>query len=67
MTAGMSTKRWLAHYDSDVPQTIGHYPEKTLLDYLAELARDRADQVTERGQVTAGLRGENVGTLIRAS
>jgi long-chain acyl-CoA synthetase len=43
MTAGMSTKRWLAHYDSDVPQTIGHYPEKTLVDYLAELARERAD------------------------
>jgi len=43
MTAGMSTKPWLAHYDSDVPQTIACYPGKTLVDYLAELARERAD------------------------
>jgi long-chain acyl-CoA synthetase len=40
----MSTKPWLAHYDDDVPRTIAPYPEKTLVDYLAELARDHADQ-----------------------
>ena len=39
----MSNKRWLAHYDADVPQTLVPYPEKTLLDYLSELARDNAD------------------------
>ncbi|HEY6362383.1 MAG TPA: AMP-binding protein [Vicinamibacterales bacterium] len=39
----MSTKPWLAHYDDDVPQTIANYPGKTLVDYLAELARERAD------------------------
>jgi long-chain acyl-CoA synthetase len=39
----MPNKRWLAHYDSDVPQTLVPYPDKTLLDYLSELARDHAD------------------------
>ena len=29
---------WLAHYDSDVARSLEPYPEKTLLDYLAELA-----------------------------
>ena len=31
---------WLAHYDSDVPKTLAPYPERTLLDYLDDLARD---------------------------
>jgi long-chain acyl-CoA synthetase len=35
--------RWLAHYDSDVPKTLAPYPDKTLLDYLADLARDNPD------------------------
>ena len=39
----MSTKRWLTHYDADVPRSLAPYPEKTLLDYLAELARDHPD------------------------
>jgi long-chain acyl-CoA synthetase len=30
---------WLEHYDSGVPRTIGTYPEKTLVDFLAERAR----------------------------
>jgi long-chain acyl-CoA synthetase len=34
---------WLAHYDSDVPATLEPYPERTLLDYLADTARDRPD------------------------
>src|SRR5918996_4223898 len=40
----MSTKPWLSHYDSDVPQTLAPYPERTLLDYLTDLARDNADR-----------------------
>ena len=32
-------KPWLAHYDADVPQSLT-YPDKTLVDYLAELGRD---------------------------
>jgi long-chain acyl-CoA synthetase len=36
--------RWLPHYDADVPTTIAPYPEKTLVDYLAELARDHGDK-----------------------
>lgn len=36
----MATKPWLEHYDSDVPPTLAPYPDKTLLDYLDELARD---------------------------
>ena len=31
---------WLAHYDSDVPRTLAPYPERTLLDYLADNARE---------------------------
>ena len=33
---------WLAHYDSDVPKTLAPYPERTLLDYLADHAREHA-------------------------
>jgi hypothetical protein len=28
--------RWLAHHDKDVPATVGPYPERTLLDDLAD-------------------------------
>lgn len=34
---------WLAHYDPGVPATLGPYPQRTLLDSLADLARDRPD------------------------
>src|SRR5688572_28624156 len=34
------TRPWLAHYDSDVRPSLAPYPDKTLLDYLSELARD---------------------------
>ncbi|MBI2828435.1 MAG: long-chain fatty acid--CoA ligase [Acidobacteria bacterium] len=37
-------KPWLAHYDSDVAASLAPYPNKTLLDYLADLARDRGDK-----------------------
>src|SRR5919201_2398682 len=37
----MADKPWLAHYDPDVPHSLYPYPEKTLLDYLAALARDQ--------------------------
>jgi len=36
----MADKPWLAHYDADVPHSLHPYPEKTLLDYLAALARE---------------------------
>ena len=37
----MSADRpWLPHYDSDVRHSLSPYPEKTLLDYLAALAKD---------------------------
>src|SRR6202521_3316825 len=32
---------WLAHYDSDVPATLAPYPNRTLVDYLADAARER--------------------------
>jgi long-chain acyl-CoA synthetase len=35
-------KPWLAKYDSDVRQTLAPYPDKTLVDYLDELAREHA-------------------------
>jgi long-chain acyl-CoA synthetase len=37
-------KPWLAHYDQDVPRTLVPYPERTLVDFLTELARDHGDK-----------------------
>ena len=31
----------MSHYDAGVPLTLAPYPDRTLLDYLADLARDR--------------------------
>ena len=33
-------KPWLAHYDADVKPTLEPYPNNTLIDYLARLARE---------------------------
>jgi long-chain acyl-CoA synthetase len=35
---------WLSHYDAGVPKTLAPYPERTLLDYLAESARTLSDK-----------------------
>ena len=32
---------WLAHYDEGVPATLAPYPDRTLIDYLADAARAR--------------------------
>jgi long-chain acyl-CoA synthetase len=32
---------WLSHYDEGVPETLAPYPERTLVDYLADAARER--------------------------
>jgi long-chain acyl-CoA synthetase len=32
---------WLSHYDSDVPRSLAPYPNRTILDYLADLVRTR--------------------------
>ena len=37
-------KPWLAHYDADVPASLKPYPDRTLVDYLLELARDHGDK-----------------------
>jgi len=37
-------KPWLAHYDADVAQSVAPYPDKTLLDYLSDLARTHGDK-----------------------
>src|SRR5512140_977339 len=34
---------WLAHYDAGVPATLAPYPKGTLLDYIADVARQRPD------------------------
>src|SRR4051812_13991057 len=44
MGASMSDKPWLAQYDPDVARSLAPYPEKTLLDYLALLARQHGDK-----------------------
>ena len=38
------TTPWLAHYDEGVPATLAPYPTRTLVDYLADAARDRPHQ-----------------------
>jgi long-chain acyl-CoA synthetase len=32
---------WLAHYDPGVPATLAPYPDRTLVDYLTDAARER--------------------------
>ncbi len=34
---------WLDHYDSGIPHTIGTYPDKTLVDFLAQHAAARPE------------------------
>jgi long-chain acyl-CoA synthetase len=34
---------WLAHYDAGVPATLSPYSNRTLLDYVADAARERPD------------------------
>ena len=34
---------WLQHYDDGVPRTIGTYPDKTLVDFVTQHARDKPD------------------------
>ena len=38
-----AVKRWLTHYDPGVAPTIAPYPDRTLLDYLSDLARNQTD------------------------
>jgi long-chain acyl-CoA synthetase len=37
-------KPWLAHYDADVAASLEPYPNKTLLDYLSELAETHGEK-----------------------
>ena len=39
----MTLYPWHSHYDADVRTTLSPYPERTLLDYLADAVRDRPD------------------------
>src|SRR5215510_5855391 len=39
-----AVKPWLEHYDPDVRPSLEPYPNKTLLDYLAELAALHGDK-----------------------
>jgi long-chain acyl-CoA synthetase len=37
-------KPWLAHYDGNVPHSLAPYPNLTLVDYLAKLARENGSK-----------------------
>jgi long-chain acyl-CoA synthetase len=39
-----SAAPWLAHYDEGVPASLAPYPQRTLVDYLADAAGDRPQQ-----------------------
>jgi long-chain acyl-CoA synthetase len=39
----MNETPWLGHYDSGVPATLAPYPSRTLLDFVADIARERPD------------------------
>jgi long-chain acyl-CoA synthetase len=38
------TAPWLEHYDAGVPRTLAPYPHRTLVDYLADAARQWPDK-----------------------
>jgi long-chain acyl-CoA synthetase len=44
MASSMEDKPWLAQYDAGVPHSLYPYPAKTLLDYLAGLAREHTSR-----------------------
>ena len=54
---------WLAHYDANVPATLAPYPDRTLVDYLADAAR------TQPGKPALLFKGATMtyGELERAS
>ena len=37
----MENKKWLRHYDEGVPHSLQPYPQKTLVDFVSESARER--------------------------
>jgi long-chain acyl-CoA synthetase len=37
-------KPWLVQYDADVAASVAPYPDKTLLEYLSDLAREHGDR-----------------------
>ena len=39
----VESKPWLNHYDESVPNTLLPYPERTLLDYVTDVARQQPD------------------------
>jgi len=39
----MAEYRWLKNYDPGVPKTLQPYPQKTLIDYVDEAAKDHPD------------------------
>jgi long-chain acyl-CoA synthetase len=39
----MEQTPWFRHYDEGVPRTLRPYPERTLLDYIADSAREHPD------------------------
>ena len=48
---------WLDHYDAGVPATLEPYPDRTLLDYLGETAREHPERTAllfNGGKVTYG-------------
>ena len=40
----MPNRPWLANYDADVPHTLEPYPDKTLVDFLDDLATNHGDR-----------------------
>jgi long-chain acyl-CoA synthetase len=39
----MQQRSWVRHYDPGVPATLGPYPDRTLLEFVAEAAAERPD------------------------
>jgi long-chain acyl-CoA synthetase len=44
MTSRLTASPWLRHYDPNVPATAGPYPDRTLVDCVADAARDHPDE-----------------------
>ncbi|MGH9257883.1 MAG: AMP-binding protein [Vicinamibacterales bacterium] len=62
-------KPWLAHYDPDVAHSVAPYPDRTLLDYLSDLAREHGDNpaLLFKGAVVSYATLESASTAFAAA
>jgi long-chain acyl-CoA synthetase len=60
---------WLSHYDPGVPPSLTPYPDRTLLDYLADSVRERPDHpiLIFKGRVMNGAEVDQLSDAFAAA